>query len=794
MPMLADMRFACRSLFRDLGFTLTALVTLGIGIALFLTAATVTRAYLLRGLPYPEADRLYSLQYAEPGQPAPREMERLDWAALGDVIEHPIAWDLDAFFMLGGEHAEVLNGAWITPDFVEGIGVQAALGRGISREAFAEGGPNEVLISHRLWRARFGGTPDVLGRSFTAYVADRPQEAESFTIVGVLPATFWHLNAYTDVFAPLRAPTYPYMVRLRPGVPADVAAARVTSLVRAGARDVPDGWNAGIVSVHEQYVASVRPTLRATTVAGVLVLLVACANVAALLLVRGLKRRQEVVIRAALGAGRGAIARLLATEALVLGLGAAGLALLASAFALDGLAPIIQQQIGRSVPRGAAALTIDPPLIIFGTAVGLLTALICSLAPLTVLVRRRVLGSVQGATRSTTAGRTSARFRSALIALEIAASLSLLVGAALMFRSAQALGRVDLGIAPEGVMTGSLALRQSRYPEAPARLAVLESILNRLAAAPGNEAVAYGSMWPLQQAALQPVRSGEGRETRAAGQLVSPSYFDTLAIPLRAGRAFSATDRIGTERVVIISETLARRLWDDGNAVGQYLTGPSPHTSEPEIRRRVVGVVADVRQGALDGDLADVYVPMLQEPNRFAFAFIRSSTPADRTLASLRETIRQVDPEIAIDRTAALADIADRSVAGSRLLASLLAGFAIAAAGLSLVGVYGAVAYAVRQRERELAVRVAIGADPSQIVRLMVRQSALVLAAGIALGLAGSLVVGRLLESQLFGVAPADPIALAGMASAFGVAALAATWVPARRASLTDPAIALRAE
>jgi predicted permease len=343
-------------------------------------------------------------------------------------------------------------------------------------------------------------------------------------------------------------------------------------------------------------------------------------------------------------------------------------------------------------------------------------------------------------------------------------------------------------------MTGSLALRQSRYPEAPARLAVFEAILGRLVPAPGTEAVALASMWPLQQAALQPVRAGEGRETRAAGQLVSPAYFDTLSIPLRAGRAFGVHDRTGTEPVVIVSETLARRLWDDENAVGRYVEGPPPHSSEPEIRRRIVGVVADVRQGPLDDDLADVYVPLFQEPGRFAFAFIRSSTPPDRTLATLRETIRQVDPEIAIVRSSPMSDLADQAVAGSRLLAGLLAGFAAAAAALSLVGVYGAVAYAVRQRERELAVRVAIGADPSRIVRLMVRQSAVVLAAGITLGLAGALVVGRLLESQLFGVAPADPMALAGMAFAFGAAALAATWWPARRAARTDPAIALRAE
>jgi putative ABC transport system permease protein len=790
---LSDLRFACRGLLRERGFSVTALLTLALGMALFLTASTVTRAYLLRDLPYPSAERLHWVRYGAPGVPQPREMERLDWASLSDLIEHPVAWDLDVFYLLGGDHAESLRGAWVTPGFIEALGVRPALGRGIARDAFQAGGANEVLISHRLWQSRLGGDAGVIGRSFAAYVSDRPEETERFTIVGVLPETFWHVNPYTEMLAPLRGPTYPYMARLRAGVSPDVLRDRVNALVTAGARDVPVGWSVTVESVHASYVAAIRPTLRAVMLAGVMVLLVACANVAALLLVRGARRRHEVAIRSALGAGRLAIARLLAAEAIVLGLAASGLALIATAFTIDALGPHLQDQLGRRVPGGLTAMRLDWPLVACAALTGTGTALLCALAPLSAVLRPHVAASVHGG-RTGTATRATSRFRSSLLVLEIAASLALLAGAALMFQSAQHLGRVDLGVSVDDVVTGSLTLRQSRYPDAPSRVAIYDRLMKRLEAAPGNEAVAFSSMWPLQQAGPQPVTSAAG-DARVPATLASPGYFAALGIPMRAGRPFTAADRHGAEPVAIVSETLARRLWPGASPIGAYLSMPPPHTaSQPATRRLVVGVAADVRQGALDADLADVYVPLLQEPGRFAFALVRTSAPPDTALRLLTDAARDADPEIAIDRGSTFGALADRAVAGSRLLASLLAGFAIVAALLSLVGIYGAVAYAVRQREREIAVRVAIGANPARIVRLFVRQSAGVVACGLALGIPAALAVGRLIESQLFGVTARDPGALLAAAAAFAAAALAATWWPARRAAATDPAIALRSE
>ncbi|MBA3886959.1 MAG: FtsX-like permease family protein, partial [Acidobacteria bacterium] len=616
-----------------------------------------------------------------------------------------------------------------------------------------------------------------------------------FTIVGVLPQGFWHVNPYTEVIAPLRAPTYPYMVRLRRGISPETARDAVTGFVTAGAVDVPPGWSVEITSVHDAHVAPLRPTLRAVVIAGVLVLLVACANVAALLLVRGNRRRKEVAIRAALGASRFAIARMLVVEALVLGIAATVAAVALTAFAADAIAPHIQEQFGRAAPGGRTAFAVDATLIVFAAAAGVLTAVACSLAPVVALVRPRIAAAMHGRARTGTDGRGSARFRTALIAVEIAASLALLSGAGLMMRSAHGLAQADLGISAERVLTGGVTVRPSRYPDTPSRITVFEDMLARLDAIPGTESAAFATIWPLQQARLQPVgAAGSADDTRAPVQGVTAAYFETLGIAMRAGRPFTAADREGAAPVAIVSETLARRLWPGAGAVGQYILTPAPQGGTNPRQRLVVGVAADVWHGPSDEEQADVYVPLLQEPTRFAFALLRTVGSPDHALPAFVSAFRLVDPEIAVDRPTPMQSIVDQMTAGSRFLATLLAAFAAAAAVLALVGVYGAVAYAVRQREREIAIRVAIGADPSRIVRLFVRQGGAILLAGLTLGVAFALAGGRVLESQLYGVTSRDPLALGAAALAFGAAALLATWWPARRAATTDPAIALRSE
>jgi putative ABC transport system permease protein len=797
---LTDIRFAVRSLLHARGFTATAILTLGLGLMLCATTMVVVNAYLFTDLPYPAANRLYTVRYAAPGQEPPRNMETLDWSSLDDLIEHPIAWDLDVFYLLGGENAERIPGAWVTPGFVQGLGIHPVVGRGFDAAAFTPGTDNVALISHRLWHSRYGGDPDVVGRTFTAYVSDRPEETERFTIIGVLPQGLWHFNSYTDILSPLRAPTYPYMVRLRDGVAPETAGARITSHVRQGAANVPPNWTADVVSAHRQYVATVRPLLRTVTAAAVLVLLVACGNVATLLLIRTTRRQKELAVRSALGAGRWAIARTLVAEALVLGAAASLLALVATRLTLDSIAPLVQQQLGRNVPGGAAALTVDGRVLMAVAGAGMLTAILCAAAPLATSLRPRLLGALQSGGRTSTESAGTQRIRASLIALEIAASLTLVVGSTLMLRTVIILLNTELGFSGARILNTSVTLRQNRYPDAASRLPVWERLSARLAGLPGAESVGLTTAWPLQQGRLRLVDTPPGTQPHASAQAavqgVNDSYFATLDIPILAGRAFTSADRVGTDAVALVSNTLARRLWPEGPAIGHRIVVPQEQDGgDPlSITRVVVGVVGDVHQVPDDADLADVYVPIFQTPGRFGLVLMRTAGAPDNWLAPVRAAFRDIDPEIAVERGRPLSIAMNEATSRPRFLARLLGSFAAIAALLALVGTYGVIAYTVRQREREIAIRLAIGGDPARITRLFLRQGGWILLGGLALGLMGALGAGRVIESQLYGVTPHDPVALVEAVAAFASAGLFAIWWPARRAAATDPAIALRSE
>jgi predicted permease len=365
-----------------------------------------------------------------------------------------------------------------------------------------------------------------------------------------------------------------------------------------------------------------------------------------------------------------------------------------------------------------------------------------------------------------------------------------------MLRSVVALVRTDLGISGERVLNASLTLRQNRYPDAASRAAAFDRLAARIAETPGVVSVGLTTAWPLQQPGQTRVEDAANPSRGAQGAVhsVNESYFEALAIPILAGRALQFSDGPAAEPVGILSESLARQLWPDGRALGQRVSIVPVQPGEATIRRRVVGIARDVRQGPADDDRADLYVPMPQTASRFAFLLVRTAADPSGSVPGLRAAARDVDPELVLHGLRPLAEIIDEATARPRFLTSLLGSFALAAAVLALVGVYGVIAYAVRQREREIAVRVAVGADPGRIVRLFVRQGGLMLLAGLACGVATTLAAGRVLESQFVGVTVRDPIAIAAAAAAFGCAGLLAVWWPARRAATTDPAIALRAE
>jgi predicted permease len=786
------MTITLRSLAQARGFTFTTIITLGAGLALCLIVAAVANAYLVRPLPYPAADRLFNIQYAPPNQNPPRGLAALDWASLQDIAEHAIAWDLDMFYLLGGSYPESAPGAWVTPGYVQGFGVRAALGRDLTAADFEPGRPAVALISHRLWQSRFGGDPDVLGRRLSVYVSDRPNEPESIEIVGVTRPDFWHVNPYTEVLAPLRATAFPYMLQLREGVPPQLAEQRVTTLVQSAQPAAPP---ARLIAFQSGYVAAIRPVLWAIGAAAALVLVIACANVAVLMLIRSQRREREVMVRVALGASRAQVLRMLCAEALALGTAATIVGVSLALVALRAVVPFIEGFLERRVPRGAGAIAFDPQLAAVAITCGFAATVAFSLIPAIGLWKQSLAPSIAAGGRGTTFAGARSRSRSFLIGLEVAVSLTLLAGALLMTISAQRMLAVEFGFQAEGVTTAGISLRQQSYPDLQTRVPFYERLIDRVSTLSPGRTVAMGDWWPLQAPPRRHFETSASTSAQGGVLGVSSGYFDALGIRIAAGRSFSSTDRIGSEPVVVVSESLARRLWA-GNAIGQTVRiSTLPQTGVPEtLVSRVVGVAADVRQTHDDTDLLDAYLPLLQTAGRFTFLYLPVSAMTPSWERDLRESVADLDAEVAVGAPRPLQSAIDQEHLKPRVLAWMLSAFAAFAALLALLGMYGVVSYAVRQREREIAVRIAIGADRRSVMGLFVRQGGLVLALGVVAGAAGALGMGRILDAELYGVGRGDPVVIGSAAVLLGAAGLAAIWWPARRAASTNPAAVLKAE
>jgi predicted permease len=786
------MTITLRSLAQARGFTFTTVFTLGAGLALCLIVAAVANAYLVRPLPYPAADRLYTIQYAPPDQQPPRGLNALDWASLTDIVEYAIEWDLDMFYLLGGTYPEAAPGAWVTPGYVQSFGVRAAVGRDFTAADFQPGRPPVALISHRLWQSRFGGDPTVVGQRLNVYVSDRPNEPESIEIVGVTRPDFWHVNPYTEVLAPLRASGYPYMVQVREGVAAQLAEQRVDTLVRAATPSAPA---VRLVAFQSGYVAAIRPVLWATGAAAILVLVIACANVAVLMLVRSQRRERDVVVRVALGASRAQILRMLLAEAIALGTAATLVGVTTAMFALGSLVPFVEGFLERRVPGGVSAIAFDPQLTLVAAMCGFVATLAFSLIPAIGLWRQHLAPSMAAGGRSTITGGRS-RTRSFLIGLEVAVSLTLLAGALLMTISARRMLAVDFGIHAQSVTTAGISLRQQSFPDPQTRAAFYERLIDRVSVMFPGRVVAMGDWWPLQAPPRRLFETTGGTSAQGGAIGVSASYFEALSVRITSGRPFERADRLGGEPVAIVSESLARRLWPASPAVGQPVrisTQPQSGPAQTAIHR-VVGVAADVRQTHDDADRLDAYVPLMQTAGRFTFLYLPVATATPAWERELREAVAGLDSEVAVGAPRPLQSAIDQEHLKPRVLAWMLSAFAVFAALLALLGMYGVVSYAVRQREREIAVRMAVGADRRSVTALFMRQGSVVLALGVIAGALGAIGMGRLLDAQLYGIGRADPFVIGSAAAGLACCGLAAIWWPARRAAATDPAAVLKAE
>ena len=788
-----DVRFAARGLRRTPVFTVVATLSLALGLALTTSTVSVVNAYLVRSLPYPESDRLYHVRYAPPGPWEPSGITALDWTSVADVVESPISASGESFYLGDGGDTLSLRGMRVTRGFVDGLGVRVVAGRRLLEQDFAAESEPVALIGHALWRDRFGSDPGAIGRLIRSETESRPGKPETFRIVGVIAPGFYYGRDRTsvDLLVPHASPIRTYMVRLRAGIPPAAAERRLTEAARRAATSpIPNDWSGvHLESARDRWLGKVRPVLFGITVAVGLVLVIVCANVAVLMLLRSTQRQKEVAVRLALGSGWRHIARMLLAETTIVCVVALVAGIATTAWLLGGLSPLIETQLGRPAPS-VSGITIDTNVLAIVGSISLLVAVALSFAPLTSW-GRGVTNALRQDARVATEGRSMRRVRSGLIAFEIAGSLALLVGCGLMVRSVVKMVSTDLGFEADGLSASRIMLRARNYPNPAAYRSFHERFADRVSTATGSTVV-FSSWPPFVPPPEHLIASDDGTAGVSAGAIsVSAGYFSTFGIRITQGREFTAEEASADAPVAVISETLATRLWPSGDVLGRSVRDiertQGGSTAGPW--RTVVGVAGDVRQTYDDVDRSDFYTPRTPD-GRYGSFYVRTSLPAPLLFDRFQSAAAEIDRDAVINPPR-LVVRDNETLAGTRFLTWILAGFAAIAAFLAMIGIYGVTAYAVQQRQKEIAIRVALGASRRALIGTFMREGALLLGLGTAVGLIGGAATSRVLRHQVFGVQPFDASTYAIACALLLAAGFVAVFVAARGAAVAKPVTAL---
>ena len=814
-----DLRYGWRVMRRSPGFAAVALLTLAIGIGANAAIFSIVNGVLLRPLPFPDSSRIVTIWETDPnrnvvrGTTSPAEL--LDWQDMNHSFAELSGWRSLLFTITGSGDAEQVHGSQVTGNFFRMLGVSPAIGRDFSKEDEQPGHEQVVILSFAFWQRHYGGDSSILGKSILL-------DEKPYTIIGALPRSFslYGVAPELDVWAPfafnraqLNREDHELIIfgRLRPGVALNQAQAEMETIMAQLKKQYPgiDQENGvRVAGFHDELTKSLRPSIVILLVAVGFVLLIACANVANLMLARAATREREIAVRATLGAGRKRILRQLLTESALMAVIGGVLGIAVAYGGIHLLRGALPPPGGRGQIPHADWIGIDGSVLAFTLFVSLLTGIIFGLAPAVQISRSELFESLKEGSRGSTGGRRSHFIQSSLVVSEVALSLMLLVGAGVLIRSFFLIMSDSLGFDPASVLTMQIFLSDSHYPKGPQVNNFYQQVIEGVGALPGVKSASAANFLPLTGWGAFCDFDIAGRANPPSGEhftgqyrVADWRYLQTMGIGVKEGRDLVASDGANTQSVALINEALARRYWPHQDPVGQQIRLKFPDTRmtwDPEPRQgwlTIVGIVSDVRDWEWgEQKVGQIYLPYTQNASRIMHLVVRSDGDPTQLASAVRSVVNRVDPNQPVTEVRSMDEYLAASVSRRRLSMLLLVLFAGVATVLAAVGIYGVMAYAVTQRSHEIGIRMALGAEPADVLRMVVNDGMKLAGIGLVIGIAASYAAVHYLASQLVGVRTKDPITVICVSVGLALIAISACYFPARRATRVDPLEALRHE